>query len=244
VGIQLILIQIITFGIIVAILHFVFGSQLKLALKRLQDLHQENLEKEEVLNKEIERARTLSQTEIARSKDEAKRLIDNARHNAERVAEEARTLAQVQAKKIIAEAKDHVKTLDAEAAAATEEKAVDIAQQLIAGTFTERGSEALHRELVSEFLDELERLDPERLRVPAENGIQLAVARPLDADQRQRLEALLAQKRGRAEPLLETEDPSLITGVVLNMGGLVVDGSLKNRMKKALTALRLRQAQA
>jgi len=242
VGIQLILIQVLTFGIIIVILRFVFGTQLKQSLKSLQDLHQESLEKEEILNKEIERARTLSQTEIARSKDEAKRIIDNARRNAERLAEDARSQAQVQIRKMLDEAAEHVKSLEAEAAATAEEKAVDIAQQLVVETFTERGSAALHRELVEEFLDELERVDPERLRVEVHDGVQVAAARPLADNQRKRLEAILSQKRGAATPLRETQDPGLITGVVLSLGGLVIDGSLKNRMRKALSAVRQRQA--
>ncbi len=243
-GIQLILIQVLTFGIIIVLLRFVFGSQLRESLKRLQDLHQESLEKEEILNKEIERARTLSQTEIARSKDEAKRIIDNARRNAERLAEDARSQAQVQVRKMMAEAVEHVKSLEAEAAATAEEKAVDVAQQLVAETFTGRGSAALHRELVDEFLDELERVESERLRVETQDGIQVTAARPLAEDQRKRLEAILSQKRGEATPLRETEDPGLITGIVLNLGGLVIDGSLKNRMKRALNAVRQRQARA
>jgi len=241
VGIHLILIQVLTFGIIVVILRFVFGSQLRESLKRLQDLHQESLEKEEILNKEIERARTLSQTEIARSKDEAKRIMDNARRSAERLADDARNQAQAQVRKMLEEAGEHVRSLEAEAAAAAEEKAVEVAQQLVAETFTGRGSAALHRELVEEFLDELERVEPERLRAESPDGIQVTVARPLTAEQRKRLTAILEKKRGAAADLRETEDAGLITGVVLNMGGLVIDGSLKNRMKKALAAVRQRR---
>ena len=235
---QLVFIQIVTFTIILLVLRFVSGTQLKVALKRLQDLHQENLEKEEILNKEIERARTLSQGEIARSKDEAKRIIDNARKSAERLADDARGQAQVHVKKMLEEAEDHARALRAEAVATAEEKAVDVAQRLVAETLTGRGAAAVHRELVAEFLDELEKVEAERLRVAAGAGALVASARPLDEDQRRRLEKILEEKRGAAIPVHETEDPALVTGVVLNLGGLVVDGSLKNRIRKALQALR------
>ena len=69
---QLIFIQVITFAVIVGILNFLFGSQLKIALNRLQVLHQESLEKEEILNKELERAKVQVQSEIARAKEEAR----------------------------------------------------------------------------------------------------------------------------------------------------------------------------
>ncbi len=243
-GIQLILIQVLTFGIIIFVLRFLFGSQLRDALRRLQELHQESLEKEEILNKEIERARTLSQTEIARSKEEARHIIDNAHRNAERLAEDARNQAQIQVRKMVAEAAERVKTLEAEAVATAEEKALDVAQQLVAEVFTGRGHAALHRELVGEFLDELERVESERLRVATDGDIQVSVARLLAEDQRKRLEAILAEKRGGATPLREIEDPGLITGIILNLGGLVIDGSLKNRMKKVLNARRRRQAEA
>ncbi len=47
--VQLILLQIVTFAVLIAVLYFFFGNQLKVALNRLQVLHQESLEKEEVL---------------------------------------------------------------------------------------------------------------------------------------------------------------------------------------------------
>jgi F-type H+-transporting ATPase subunit b len=237
---QLVFIQIVTFSIILLVMRFVSGTQLKAALKRLQDLHQENLEKEEILNKEITRARTLSQGEIARSKDEAKRIIDNARLNAERLADEARAQAQVQAQKVLAEAASHVEALKAEAVGAAEGRAVDMARQLVVETLTERGAAVVHRELVDEFLDELERVADERLRAPAENGIRLVVARPLEEEQLRRLEAILARKRGQATPVRTSQDPALVTGVMLEMGGLVIDGSLQNRLRRALLEMRRR----
>jgi len=241
---QLIFIQIVTFTIILLVLRFVSGTQLKVALKNLQDLHQENLEKEEILNKEIERARTLSQGEISRSKDEAKRVIDNARKSVEQLADDARAQAAVQANKMLLEAEEHVKMLQAEAEATAEDKAIDVAQQLVAETFTARAADVLHREQVDEFLDELERVESDRLRVPAEGGARVAVARLMGDDQRRRLEKILEEKRGEVTPVRENEDASLVTGIVLDLGGLVIDGSLKNRMRKALQALRRRRSEA
>ncbi|MGE5279533.1 MAG: F0F1 ATP synthase subunit delta [Deltaproteobacteria bacterium] len=239
---QLVFIQIVTFTIILLVLRFVSGSQLQAALKRLQDLHQENLEKEEILNKEIERARALSQGEITRSKEEAKRIMDNARKNAQRLDDDARAQAQIQMKKLLADAEEHARTLRAEAAAGAEVKAIDMARDLVAETFTARGAAAVHRELVAEFLDELEKVEGQRLRVPAEAGAQVSTARLLDEDQRRRLEAILEEKRGEKIPLRETEDPALVTGLVLNLGGLVVDGSLRNRLRKALEVMRRQRA--
>ncbi len=233
----MILIQIITFGVIVVILRLLFGTQLKIALNRLQDLQQESLEKETVLNKEIERARAQSQSEIARSKEEARLILEAAHKNAERIAQEGAEQAQVQARKVLSQAAEHAKGLESAVMGTVAVKAVELARQLIVSIFSEKGLEAFHARLVEEFLEEFERIDRGRLNVSADK-VEVVSGRPIEPAHRQKLTALLKAKFGREVAVEEKTDPALLVGVVVQMGGLIVDASLQNKLRKAMEAMR------
>ncbi|MEK7849456.1 MAG: F0F1 ATP synthase subunit delta [Candidatus Omnitrophota bacterium] len=238
---SLILIQVITFGVIIAVLRLLFGSQLKVALNRLQVLHQDSLEKEEILNKEIERVRVQSESEIVRSKEEAKRIIENARHSAEKITLEASEHAEQQAKKTIVEALEKAKKAEAEMMVSAEEKAVALAQELITCAFSTKGQELLHAQLIDDLIEELKKVDKTRLAVKVDT-VEVFTPLQLSPQEEAKIEEILASKLSFEFKIAQKIEPSLIVGMVIKLGGLVIDGSLKNKMAKAMNALRMSRA--
>ncbi len=235
---SLILIQVITFGVIIAVLRLLFGSQLKVALNRLQVLHQDSLEKEEILNKEIERVRVQSESEIARSKEEARRIIENARHSAEKITLEASEHAEQQAKKTVVEALEKTKKVEAEMMASAEEKAVALAQELITCAFSTKGQELLHAQLIDDLIEELKKVDKTRLAVKVDT-VEVFTPLQLSPQEEAKIKEILASKLSFEFKIAQKIEPSLIVGMVIKLGGLVIDGSLKNKMAKAMNALRM-----
>ncbi len=235
--IQLILIQVVTFAVIIGVLHLLFGSQLKIALNRLQVLHQESLEKEEILNKELERAKVQSQSEIARAKEEAKTIVDAARRNAERIALEASEKAQIEAKKTVAESIEKAKKLESEMLSSAEEKAVGLAQDVIRYTFSEKGQEILHTQLIDDLIEELKKVDKARLAVKVDRA-EVTTPAGLSPSEKQKLQEILSEKLGYRVALEEKIDATLIVGMEIKLGGLVIDGSLKNKLARAMNAVR------
>jgi F-type H+-transporting ATPase subunit delta len=79
----------------------------------------------------------------------------------------------------------------------------------------------------------------EQLRAEVENVVDVEViaAREIAAPQKQRLEAALAKRLGRAVRMHTRIDGSLIGGAVVRAGDLVVDGSLKGRLERLGSAL-------
>ncbi len=79
----------------------------------------------------------------------------------------------------------------------------------------------------------------EVLRAEAE-GIteaQVISAQPVDAAQQQRIAAALQARLGREVTLTCTTDPSLLGGAVIRAGDLVIDGSVKGKLTKLISAL-------
>ncbi len=240
---QLILIQIATFVIIVIFLRFLFGSQLRAALNRLQVLHQESLEKEEILNKEIEKARIQAKNEIERSEQEAKIIIENAKKAAEAAAEEAAQAAQARADKMVEEALEKTKRLEAEVMATVEKRALELSAKLIQETFTTKGQEALHRQLIDELIDELAKVDRERLAVKVDRA-EVVTSAELTTQEKEKIKKVLSSKLGFDVPVDESVDPSLIVGMMIKLGGLVADGSLRNKLGRAMASLSAKNGKA
>ena len=238
--IQLVLIQIVAFVFIVGIMRLLFGTQLKTALNRLQTLHQESLAKEEMLNKELERARVQCESEIARGKEEAKVIIDTAKKNSEKIALEANAKSQLEAKKLIDEAREHAQRREAEVLTHSDEKATSTALELIQGVFSDKGQEVLQSQLIGELLDELEKVDKSQLPVKEDTAVVTTVLK-LSAKEVERIKTILSEKLSHDVKVEQKTDPSIITGIVIGLGGLVIDGSLANKLNKVLNALRAKR---
>lgn len=230
--IQLVFLQIITFVVIIVVLRFFFGTQLKIALKRLQVLHQESLEKEEVLNKEIERARVQAQSEIARSKEEARAIIEEAKKKAEKISREGADKAQEEGKKILEESLEHAKKREAEILAGVEQKAVSLAMELIRYTFSQEDQKELHAQMIDELIEEFKKIDKERFTVHADSAV-LCTSVALTDKEKAGLKEAIEAKLGKRVVLKEEIDASMIAGLVIRLGGLEIDGSLKNKFNKA-----------
>jgi F-type H+-transporting ATPase subunit delta len=63
-------------------------------------------------------------------------------------------------------------------------------------------------------------------------------ARPLDAGQQQRLRDALARRVGATVALRLREDPALIGGVVVRLGDLLLDGSVRTQLENLGASLR------
>ena len=87
-----------------------------------------------------------------------------------------------------------------------------------------KGREALYDNVVDYF---------DRMKDEAENRVHLHVrsARGIDAGTREALEAVVRDASGRSPVTHEVTDPSLIGGLVVRVNDVVVDGSLRTRLR-------------
>jgi F-type H+-transporting ATPase subunit delta len=77
-------------------------------------------------------------------------------------------------------------------------------------------------------------------RVAAEEGrleVEAVTAVPLPDDLRTRIVEEISRKTGRSVDLTESVDPEIVGGLVLRIGGAVVDGSVRHRIEELRAAL-------
>jgi F-type H+-transporting ATPase subunit delta len=68
--------------------------------------------------------------------------------------------------------------------------------------------------------------------------VEAVTAVPLPDDLRGRIADSIAKKTGSTVDLTETVDPGIVGGLVLRIGGVVVDGSVRHRIDELREALR------
>ena len=91
---------------------------------------------------------------------------------------------------------------------------------------------------ISEFA-EIARAFGERVSAAAGRlDVEAVTAIPLPADLRDRIIEEISRKTGRSVDLTESVDPEIVGGLVLRVGGAVVDGSVRHRIEELRAALR------
>jgi len=235
--IQLLLIQVFTFVGLIFVLRFLFYRQLSSALGRLKHLHEENLQREEELKKELEIARQEKETELAKAKEEAAQIIKEAKGKAEAASGLAQQQAKQEVEKIIERAKLDSKKFENEIIAKSQEQAIDLSVSMLKFTFGQQEKQALQHELIVELIEEIERLPAEKFTVKAKQA-KVTSAFTLNKEEKEKLAQVLSLKAGVAVELEELNDPEVIMGLVIEMGGFTIDGSLRNKLKKVIPYLK------
>jgi F0F1-type ATP synthase membrane subunit b/b' len=234
---QLALIQIITFVVIILFLRMLFYRQVQTALRRLQELNSKNLEKEVALNKELERAKGERQLEIEKGKEEARKIRDAAREEVGVEKEQIILEAKRQAEQILKQASLECERLKREAVSQIEESSVTLASGLIREIFSEKSKQALQKELVDELIEELRKTEKEKIKVDFKTA-EITSSSPLLDSQKYNLRDILQTVVGHHVDLEEKTDTAIISGLIINLGGLVLDGSLQNKLRKIIPYLR------
>ncbi len=235
--IQLLAVQIITFVGVVFLLRFLFTRQLKVALLRLNTLHEENLAKEEQLNEELRRAKEESQAQIQQGKEEAELIIEEAGKEANRRRLSMEEQAKAQVEKIIAEGHIEAQKFKAGIIKDAQAQSVELATRLIAELLTETDKIALQYEFANAIIQEIAHLPKEQFNVES-SEVKVISSFPLLDRQRDELRKVLSDKIGGSVKLTEQIDPKLIGGLIIEAGGMVIDGTLKNKLQRIIPHLK------
>ena len=235
--IQLLVLQIVTFAGIIFVLRFLFYRQLNSSLSRLKDLYEENLIKENRLKEELERAKQVSLSEIEKGKQQGESVVEAAKKEAEELRINLKEQAKQEAQKIIVQGKEDLEKTKIHQMAEIEDKAIALSLQMIKYAFTQQGKENLHHLLIEELIRDLRAIDKNSLVVTT-HQLKIITPFPLNAREREEIKQILAEKIGSDIALEERIDHELITGLMIQVGELVIDGSFKTKLKKIIPYLK------
>jgi F-type H+-transporting ATPase subunit b len=235
--IPLLIIQALFFTALIFLLRFIFSRNLNSALTRLNVLHEENLVKESQLNEELKLAQQEREAEVRRGKEEATVIVEEAKQEAVRLRLKLEEDARSQAEKIIVQAKAEVDDLKEKLIRQAQGQSLELALSLIEQTFTQQNKEILQHQFITEIIAEISKVAPESFTVVADRA-RIISSYPLQEAQRKALKKNLEEKLNREIILEEVIDKNLIIGLVVEMSGLVIEGTLRNRLYKAIPGLK------
>ena len=236
---QLIIIQIVAFIILIVVLRILFYKHLSSALIRLRELQEEALSKEAKIKEELGRLKLVKLAEVDKGRFEAKRLMEDAKKQSEALRDKLEDDARNESQKIIAQGKEIVDKMQKNLAATIELRALNLAMEMIRYTFTEKGIEGLQHQLMEELVMDIENLDKERVSVKSGRA-KVISSSPLTDEEKERIKKTLSNNLGYELIIEETIDQALITGFIIQIGEFVIDGSLRNKLQKALPYIKNR----
>jgi len=107
-----------------------------------------------------------------------------------------------------------------------------MATELIQHTLPDKFKKDIHSQWVKELIDSgFTKL--EHLNIPKDiKEVKVVIALPLDADQRKALSRKIKDVLGREAALKEEIDPKVVAGLVIHIGSLILDGSLRNKIQE------------
>lgn len=230
--IPIVIAHIVVLAVIIFIIKRLLLGDTTRAMHRIQQVESDVRKKEEGIRRQIAE----HEEAFARKKTEAEEDLEKRREEAEKEA--ARTREQVvaearkEADRILEQARRNEEKLRDQVMLEMEEKAVDYAARIFHLVFSERMTEAVNKAFIDELLDALDEVDGSTITVDAAEA-EFTTSHPLDEEQKQRLQRLLAEKFGAEVEVNESVKEDLIAGMILKLGSLEIDGSLLNRYQEA-----------
>ena len=145
--------------------------------------------------------------------------------------------AKAQVEKIIAEGRIEAQKFKAGIIKDAQAQSVELASRMIAELLTETDKIALQYEFANGIIQEIARLPKEQFNVQALE-VKVISSFPLLDRQRNELRKVLSDKIGSSVELTEQIDPKLIGGLTIEAGGMVIDGTLKNKLQRIISYLK------
>lgn len=228
----LIVFQIAVFGFLIFVFRRIMTQNVVVATQHLEELNHNYMEKEKEAERHLEEAERKGREIVSKSELEAGKLKMEILKHAEAEKENIVSQARQQAEEIVQQAERSRQQLLAELNERIAKEAVNKACELIEETLPEQFKQMAHAQWAEDLIAG-EFVELKRLRLPEDVGeVRVASAFALTPAQRKGLLKKLEESLGRSISLKEEVDPKIVAGIVIYIGDLVLDGSLRNKIKE------------
>jgi F0F1-type ATP synthase membrane subunit b/b' len=239
---HLLIIQIVTFVILLLVLRQIFYKQLSESLLRLQTLHKLNLARENELKAKIQSAEEEKEQKLAAAREKAENIINEAVLAAAKLTSDMEAGAEAKIASAMAHNQLELERTQRELASLRRRDTLELAVKVVSAAFSARGIDAVNAALVDEAIDELAGLEDAMFTACAKD-ISVASALPLDAARQERIIGILRQKTGGPVELAFHEASDAVAGIAINAGTLTIDGTLRNKLGRVFEHLQNRNEQ-
>jgi vacuolar-type H+-ATPase subunit H len=230
--IQLIIIQVVTFLLIVLVLRKLLYTETAKEAQRLRVLREEYSKKEKELQVKIDEAAKDAAVKISKAEEEARKFLETKEKEAEAEKQEIVARARDKAEETIRAAINSKEKIREEIELEMKDEIPAAAVRIFKEALPAAAVQAIHDELITEVLMRIKKLEKDVFRVKSEKG-ELVSAYPLKKSEKDRIVSAISERTGYEVPLADKEDKELVAGVVVKLGSLVIDGSLENKLRQA-----------
>lgn len=238
---QLILVQVVIFVLIVIGLRKLLYSKASVEIKRAQLMVDENNKKVEALRGQIEEARTEYKRTIAQAKEDAKKLMAEAQKEAEELRAKHLQETRREADKMLKAAQAKRESMERELHSMAARKSIHFSKAIIHQAFTAGCLGATHNVMIEEISQQIVNIDLGQMREDIKE-VEIVTVFPLEKGIKEMLRQKLSGKLNKEIELTEKIDDSVVAGILIKLGNLILDGSLANKLRIATEQLEKEQS--
>jgi len=233
----IVLLHVVVLVLVVVFIRMVIGGMASRTIRQVRQVEDEVQKREDEIKRDIAE----HEQAFASMKQDAEREIqgrrDESRREIARLKEQALTEAKAEGSKIIELARQNEQKLRDQIARQMDDKAIEYGGKVFHLVFSDLMTEVLDRQFISELIDALRDIDKGSITVESTEA-EVTVSHALDPAQHDELEGVLRETFGDGVTLSETTDESILGGLILKIGTLEIDGSLRNRYKEAVNEVK------
>lgn len=224
-------------GGVIFTLHRVLISSVDGAKQRLDKEAEDARARQAELNQKIKEA----DEELSRRRQELdaieKKLKSDLEASSAKEKEAILVKARKEGEEIIAKAQNSRDQIRRDIEKSMELKIIDYSAKILSDILSGKTKGGLDKVLAEEFVEKLKNVDMSRIG-PDVNSADLVMAGPVDQKFQSDISAVLEDKLKRKVSMQAKTDTSIVGGVVIQFGSLLLDGSLKNAVRTSAVALK------
>jgi len=229
--VSLITLLLVIFFVMVFFFRKIMSQNVVLATKHLEELSQDYAERERQINQQMEEANDKAQEIVSGAQAEAEKIKADSIKHAEEERDSIIQQARNQAQEMIQQADKSCGNLISEMEDRISKEAIKRACDLTHDLLPEEFRMMVHGKWIEDLIEK-GFSQAERLRIPeGVEEVKVVSAFALNDEQRKKIAKKLKDAFGRELAIKEEVDPKIVAGLVINIGNLVLDSSLKNKIR-------------